>query len=399
MLEGIDAAQASGRVISTLAYAGVLAGAAMSAQADAAEFADGVISVSAEYVVDYSAPVAGFSGHGRVLDNLDVWASFDMDRLAGWRDATAFVRALNNSGASPNDDFGTLQGVDNIEVARQRVRLYELWVEAPIGPANVRAGLYDLNSEFYSNESAGLLIAPAFGVGSELAATGANGPSIFPSTALSIRASFDISPRSELKFALINATAGVLGDPDGVDTSFDGGAIVIAEWQWTGDTHVGVGGWSYTDEQEDLRDVDGSGDPVQRDAFGAYLTVERTLWGGDAGVRMATAFLRAGVSDGDTTPFSGGWQAGVLVERVVRGRPNSQFSLGINQGLVSQKFRDNQADFGVQTEHAETALEVTYSDKIGRLTIQPDLQFIHAPAAESARDNAVAGALRVSVSF
>lgn len=84
---------------------------------------------------------------------------------------------------------------------------------------------------------------------------------------------------------------------DGVDTSFDGGAIVIAEWQRTGDTHVGVGGWSYTDEQEDLRDVDGSGDPVQRDAFGAYLTVERTLWGGDAEVRMATAFLRARVSD------------------------------------------------------------------------------------------------------
>ncbi len=93
----------------------MLACTAAAVPAHAIEFADGAVTVSAEYVIDYTAPVAGLSGDGGVLDNLDVSASFDMDRLAGWRDATVFIRALNNSGVSPNDDFGTLQGVDNIE--------------------------------------------------------------------------------------------------------------------------------------------------------------------------------------------------------------------------------------------------------------------------------------------
>ena len=96
---------------------------------------------------------------------------------------------LNNSSGMPNGDAGTAQGVDNIEVSRHRTRLFEAWVQQDFAgaAASVRAGLYDLNGEFYANDSAGLLIAPAFGISSELAATGANGPSVFPSTALAMR--------------------------------------------------------------------------------------------------------------------------------------------------------------------------------------------------------------------
>ena len=87
----------------------------------------------------------------------------------GWRGASAHIDVLNNSGGIPNDDIGTLQGVDNIEVLSQRLRLFEAWVEQAWGDTSIRAGLYDLNSEFYSNDSAGLLMAPAFGIGSEVA--------------------------------------------------------------------------------------------------------------------------------------------------------------------------------------------------------------------------------------
>ena len=99
---------------------------------------------------------------------------------------------LNNSGGAPNDVAGTLQGVDNIEVRTPRLRLFELWLEQSLGPASVRAGLYNLNSEFYADDAAGQLLAPAFGIGSELAATGPNGPSIFPSTALGVRLNVDL---------------------------------------------------------------------------------------------------------------------------------------------------------------------------------------------------------------
>ena len=79
--------------------------------------------------------------------------------------------------------------MNNIEVAETRFKVYEAWIEQGFGDGRVslRAGLYDLNSEFYTNDAAGALIAPPFGIGSELSATGPNGPSIFPSTALAVR--------------------------------------------------------------------------------------------------------------------------------------------------------------------------------------------------------------------
>ena len=52
-----------------------------------------------------------------------------LERAVGWDGATAHASFLNNTGGQPNDLAGTLQGVDNIEVARPRGRLFEAWVE------------------------------------------------------------------------------------------------------------------------------------------------------------------------------------------------------------------------------------------------------------------------------
>ena len=112
------------------------------------------VAVSVEYTGDVVGPFAGAQNRGEYLDNLDIGVTLDMGRLAGWGgDTTVFVHLLNNSGGAPNDYAGSLQGVDNIEVARQGARLYEFWVETNLGAVNARAGLYDVNSEFYSNES------------------------------------------------------------------------------------------------------------------------------------------------------------------------------------------------------------------------------------------------------
>jgi porin len=261
-----------------------------------------------------------------VLDDLQVFGDLDLDKAVGWKGATAHFQLLNNSGAMPNDDAGTLQGVDNIEVGRQRARVFEAWVEQGFGDkGSVRAGLYDLNSEFYANDSAGLLLAPAFGIGSELAATGPNGPSIFPSTALAVRLRWTPNEHLYAQAAALNANAGVLGDPGGIKTSFDNGVLLIAEAGWTGRGKVAFGTWRYTDKQDDIRFIAPTGDPAPATAKGAYVLLERRLTGGeDDAPRKTTAFARLGVSDGDTTAFKGGWQAGVLVERVLREPPRQR---------------------------------------------------------------------------
>lgn len=203
---------------------------------------DDPIEFSVAYTADVMGAVeGGLTQRGRFLDNLDLVADIDLERVMGWRGASAHIDVLNNSGGIPNDDIGTLQGVDNIEVPSQRARLFEAWVEQAWGDTSIRAGLYDLNSEFYSNDSAGLLMAPAFGIGSEVAATGPNGPSIFPSTALAVRVARSWDNHFFARAAVINANAGVIGDPGGVDYGFDQGALMVAEGGFDGDHKLALG--------------------------------------------------------------------------------------------------------------------------------------------------------------
>ncbi len=379
------------------AFAVLGASGALTGMAGAEETA-GPVELSLAYTADVMGVVdGGLAQRGRFLDNLDLIADFDLERLMQWRGASAHVDVLNNSGAMPNDDAGTLQGVDNIEVSSQRLRLFEAWIEQSWGASSLRYGLYDLNSEFYANDSAGLLIAPAFGIGSEIASTGPNGPSIFPSTALAARFHTNFDNGLFMRAAALNAHAGVVGDPDGVDTSFDDGALLIAEGGIEGERKLAFGLWRYTESQDDIRDLDGFGNPVQRDAQGAYVVYEQPL--NDAeGARAAKAFLRAGVSDGDTTPFAGGWQAGVLIERVFASRPDSTFSFGVNQGLLSDGYRHNQIDLGASMANAETQIEITYSDKLlPFLTLQPDLQWVRRPGGDRGIEDELVAGVRVSV--
>lgn len=350
----------------------------------------------AAYTADVIGTVAGERRAGRFLDNLDLIAERKFGGL------TAHAHLLSNSGGAPNDVAGTLQGIDNIEVARPRAKVYELWVEhaLPDPRFSLRAGLYDLNSEFYATEAAGLLIAPPFGIGSELASTGPNGPSIFPSTAVAVRARFMSEDGVYAQAAALNAQAGAPGDPGGTDLGFDAGALLIAEAGVRGDLGgFGVGAWRYTERQDDLRDLSPSGAPAGRTAQGAYVLGERRLFGQDDG-RAVTGFVRAGVSDGDTTPFAGGWQAGLLVSRPFAGRPDSAISIGVHQGILTDKHRANGADSGLDLGPAESGLELTYADALAPgVTLQPTLQYVRRPAGDRHTRDAVVLGVRFIVDW
>lgn len=368
--------------------------------AQAAEADGGAWSHEIVYKADVMGPVSGAPARaGRFLDNLDVKADLDLAQSVGWEGAQAHLHILNNSGGRPNDLAGTLQGVDNIEVGRARTRLYELWLEQGFadGHATVRAGLYDLNSEFYATEASGLLMAPPFGVGSELAATGPNGPSIFPSTTLAVRLHVEKGP-AYAQAAVLNAHAGTLGDPGGLKMGLDHGALVIAEAGVNSPTRLAVGAWRYTARQDDIRDLNPAGEPVQRVAQGGYVLAEHAFTPEDREARVVRGFLRAGVADGDTTSFRGGWQAGLLVEKVFASRPDSAFSVGFEQGYLSAKARANAADGGLDPARAESSLEITYSDRLTkRITVQPDLQFFHNAGGDRGSSDLVVAGVRLTL--
>lgn len=349
------------------------------------------------YTADVTGVVAGGAAQaGRYLDNLEINVDGDLERVMGWRGARLHLSVLSNQGGEPNAVAGTLQGIDNIEVGAQGVRLFELWVEQDFRGGSVLAGLYDVNSEFYATDASGLLIAPPFGIGSELAATGPNGPSIFPSTALSVRLRLGDPDAFYAQAALVNADARTLGDEDGVNTTLNHGVLGLVEAGRGGPVRFAVGGWRYDRRQDDIRDLDPSGDPARSTAQGAYVLGEAEFWRGEQGL-VARGFARVGVSDGDTTDFRGGWQAGLRLDHVIASRPDSAFSVGVHRGVVSDKARANLGDVGVDPAHAEEGLELTYADTVGRITVQPDLQLIRRPGADRDAETVVVAGLRLVV--
>lgn len=335
------------------------------------------ITIEGRYVLDLMGNVAGGDARGaRVLDNVELAADGDLERLVGWRGARAHLHLLSNHGQSINALAGTLQGVDNIEVSSRRAKLYDAWIEQDFlgGRAALLVGLSDLNVDFYQNDSAGLLIAPAFGIGSELSSTGPNGPSIFPSTALTMRLNVSVAKSGYVRAAVVNARAGVLGDREGIDFGMRDGALLIAEAGTHINGKLAVGAWGYTRQQDDLRDRDPIGNPVRRTAIGAYVLVDQRVSGDDS--RGVDVFFRAGVSDGKTTPFLGGFQVGVLAHGMIVGRPDGLFSMGVAQGRLSRAMRRTVRDSGDQADAAETGVELTYQDRVTPfLSVQPDLQY------------------------
>ena len=385
-----------------LAGAAGLVSVAIAAPARAQDAQEKPVELHAAYRVD----IAGVAADGQAmrsfaLDDLNIDVTADLEKLAGWTGATFYADVLNNLGDRPNDLAGTLQGVNNIEVARPRLRLYEAWIEQKLGKATtVRAGLYDLNSEFYASDSSGLLIAPAFGVGSEIAATGPNGPSIFPTTALAVRVDHRFGQAGFVRAAVLNATAGALGNHPGNTFDFDHGALLIGEGGIQKDGNkLALGAWAYTDRQDDIFAVDAAGDPVQREARGFYAIAEKAF-GDPEGAQAVSLFARAGLSDGKTTPFKGGWQAGLLVSRLLPGRPDSQFSFGVNQAYLSEGYRDALRASGVDTTAAESAIELTYADKLTSfLTLQPDLQLIWHRGGDADARTVTVATLRATFEF
>ncbi|AJP72179.1 carbohydrate porin [Sphingomonas hengshuiensis] len=336
------------------------------------------VTLSATYTVDAVTVAKGAGGaRSYVLHDVEAEAGFDFDRLIGASGLTGGVHLLATAGGAANNAAGTLQGINNIEVAEHRAKLYEAWLEQSLagGRVSLRLGLSDLNAEFYQNDAAGLLIAPAFGIGSELAATGPNGPSIFPSTALTARVNVQLGKRGYFRVAAVNAHAGVLGDPNGVDFSMRDGALLIAEGGTMMGGKLALGVWRYTRRQDDYRATTPLGEPVKRVAAGGYLLVDQKIAGGED--RSTHLFLRAGLSEGRTTPFRGGFQAGLLMQGVLPGRPDGQFSIGLQHGLLTDCYRAAMLDAGVATDDGEMGLEITYQDRLTRfLSIQPDIQYI-----------------------
>jgi len=101
----------------------------------------------------------GVSTGSTYTSNLNLQLDVDLAGLVGWPGTIVYLDGLWLQGGLPSTLVGDAQGVSNIS-APNSLKLYEGWIQKNFShnQASVLAGLYDLNSEFYRLQSAGLFL-------------------------------------------------------------------------------------------------------------------------------------------------------------------------------------------------------------------------------------------------
>ena len=375
--------------------------AANSARAEEAPAApDPVVKLGATFNADVMDVVSGGGRRGVVyVDRLLVSADVDLERAFHWNGAALHVDLMNNRGGAPGDNADAIMGVSRTEIEPRPIRIVQAYLRQTFAGDRGSAvlGFYDRGADFYATPSAEIYQGPAGGLAPELAAVG---PPDFPETALVLQLRFAPSPHTYVEAMAANARQGVIGDVGGADFSFRHGLFLAAEVGYSGPFKLAAGVWRDTRPLPDIRDLTSAGDPVSRTAHGAYALAEAPLFSPEGGVRKTTAFIKGGVSDGDTTPFSASWVVGVLVEHVFNSRPDSAFACSVIQGRLSRRHRANQADAGLTVGASETDYECTYADTIApHLVLQPDVQLVHRPSGQQAIHDALLLSLRFKVTL
>ena len=368
---------------------------------------------------------------GSAMTNIDLRATADLEKLAGWTGATAYVNVLYSGGSRVNGNYtGSLMGVSNIEVAAPTARLFQAWIQQNFfnDQFSVLAGIYPIDSEFSVIESASILVHPTFGAPGDLSQTYV--PSIFNSAALGVRAKWVSADRALYGMAAV--MNGVAGDPDATRSYFfrssaGQGAFAIGEIGWkpsekgftlnpvepvdtvptdelydrerfTGEGKYALGLWRYSKPPPDQYAVDADGQPARDHAQGGYVLAENTLFGlGEKG-RDVSAFARYSWSNGRATAIDRTWNLGVRVRGPLASRPDDVLAIGAVHGGLSSGYRSTQAAGGNPTAASENVLEVSWRAVLTRyLAVQPVAQWIRHPGGGADAERATLFGVRMQL--
>lgn len=344
------------------------------------------------YTVDGFATVSPKRDGGAVSHLAEAAVGLNLEVVVGWQGARAFVHGLWTAGEGLSGLVGGVHGISNIE-APSSLWLFEAWLEQRLaGDAiSLRAGLYDLNSEFDVLEVGEVFLNPSHGIGPEFGQTGRNGPSIFPWTALGIRADASAGPLT-LRAALLD---GVPGDGEArpglaVRLTAEEGMLMVMEAavSCTG-RRFALGAYRYTTALEAV-----GGGATLAGTGGLYALGETAL--PVARGLTPRAFVRLGLADSRVNPLAGYIGAGVVIE----GTEGQALGLSAAVALGGSQFRAAHSAHGHETAPAETVLELTYRLRLGaRFQVQPDLQYVMAPSLHTSAPSALLLGVRLAVRF
>lgn len=347
-------------------------------------FANG-FEFSVEYTADILRVVSGGLSTGtEYLDNLDVALEIDLAEAWGAGAGTILVHGLyNNRSAFSADRVGDLQVVSNID-ADEAWRLFQLWYELAEANWSIRAGLYDLNSEFDVNEAGSIFLNSSHGIGAEIAQTGENGPGIFPVSSLALRGAMTIGPLTA-RAAVLDGVPGNSADPTSnrIELVSKEGALAVSEIDlaYANSARLWFGYWRYSAEFDR---IDGIGSGGGHDGW--YAGTEA---GFQLGSRAATGFIRYGRADERFNVLSRYLGVGAVIVGPLAMRPADRLGIAVAAARAGDPYRDHAAGMAERADRRETTWELTYRLRINEhLAIQPDIQYVRNPSLSPGLEDA-----------
>jgi porin len=373
---------------------------------------NGTYTVAASYIGETFHNLEGGLKRGSAyLDNLNVSLEIDGEAAWGVQGLNVMGSLLYNNGAAFSSEYtGDDQGITNIE-AVEAIRLYELWAQWQLGEDKDRSllfGLYDLNSEFDVIPSAGLFIGASHGIGRDYSQTGDNGPSIFPVTSLSLRYQAQLNAQWQWQIALLD---GVPGDPDKperttINLSSDDGALFAAElFQETANgSKLALGYWQYSASFEQLPSLAKQDGTVHssRNNRGAYVLADMALIPAidlTEAPKLST-FFRVGTANDKINRFSHYIGTGLVLRNSLMPEIDNELGLAFSYARNGNYWVGSQGLEGTKAESHETIAELTWKMQAQPwLSLQPTIQYVINPNADSQLNNALALGIRVELTL
>jgi porin len=394
------------------------------------------VRLDASYTGERAANLAGGTGTGSVyLDLSELRLTLDGNRLLGWNGTTGFVHALRAHGGNPSALAGDAQGVSNI-AAGNVTRLYEAWVQQNFAheQLSLLAGRYDLTSEFYVLQSAGLFLNSSFGIGPEFSTTGQGGPSIYPDTAVGARIGARPLPSLVVRMAVLNGvpvnvpradgSTGIRRNGDGwllvgeaavyssrvdaADADADGQPhsrrqrLGRAAINFGRDGKLAFGVWHFTGSFDRLDTTSAGGATMQEHGSSGFYAIGEKVVHRDPqnSAREVKVFLQLGVGDQDAFRFARYVGSGVTFAGYIPNRAADEFGIAFASARNGSPYIDSERRQGRNAEPAETAIELTYLAPVRSwLSLQPSLQYVVNPGTDPARGNATVALLRFEITL
>ncbi|MEJ2108550.1 MAG: carbohydrate porin [Acidobacteriota bacterium] len=342
------------------------------------------------------------TGHTHMHD-IDVTALFDTGKLGMWDNGEFFIYVLSTQGGSllSEEIVGDTQIVSHIE-APHSTRIYEMWYEHHFfhDKLSLLFGIHDLNSELAVTEYGSLFINSSFGIPIDFS-DGAR-PGIFPLAAPALLAEY--SPNESWDF-MLGIYNGDPGDPSiqkhlpKFTFSSNDGVLIDFEtaYHFAADTLPGTvkfGYWRNTGEFEDVLETNSEGTPIIHSGNqGIYFVADKVVYDQGDGQGLA-GFLQLGwAPDEDINEFGSYLGGGIKYTGLVPHRNMDEFGFAVAHARLSNKLASEPG-----YDNSETILEITYKAIFNKyLALQPDVQFILNPSADSNLGNAVVLGARLEV--